>query len=81
MKSDWRTRDGISYYLDSEGNVATDTWIQNTYYVDAQGAMVKTAGWRRTERAASRKRMVLPGTDREGGEGYVEDHREFPLFL
>ncbi|MGN0372056.1 MAG: N-acetylmuramoyl-L-alanine amidase family protein [Enterocloster sp.] len=41
VKNEWRSRDGKSYYLDSNGNAALDTWIDNTYYVNEAGVMVK----------------------------------------
>lgn len=39
--NDWKTRDGKSYYLGSEGTIEKGTWIANTYYVDDSGAMVR----------------------------------------
>lgn len=41
VTNDWKTRDGKSYYLNSDGEVEKNTWIANTYYVDSKGAMVK----------------------------------------
>ena len=32
VTNDWKTRDGVSYYLGSEGTVEKNTWIANTYY-------------------------------------------------
>lgn len=43
VTNDWKTKDGKSYYLNSEGEVAKSTWIANTYYVNSTGAMVKNS--------------------------------------
>lgn len=41
VTNDWKTRDGKSYYLGSDGQVEKNTWIANTYYVDSKGAMAR----------------------------------------
>lgn len=33
--------DGLMRYLDSQGNMAVNSWVDETYYVDADGLMVK----------------------------------------
>ena len=43
MQTGWLNLDGTWYYLNVDGNMAKDTWIE-TYYVDASGAWV-IEGW------------------------------------
>lgn len=40
-KNEWKTSQGVSYYLDGEGNLAKNTWIDGTYYAGEDGSMTK----------------------------------------
>ena len=40
LTDSWKKRDGEMYYLDEDGKVATDTIIDDEYYVDATGKRV-----------------------------------------
>ena len=44
MQTGWLNLDGTWYYLNDDGSMAKDTWIDGTYYVDANGAWV-VEGW------------------------------------
>lgn len=48
VTNDWKTRDGKSYFLGSDGEIEKSTWISNTYYVDDKGVMVKNS-WIHTD--------------------------------
>lgn len=43
VTNEWRTRDGKSYFLGSDGKAEKSTWIGNTYYVDDKGVMAKNS--------------------------------------
>ena len=39
VSNDWVVVDGYNYYVNSIGEIAKNTWIDNTYYVGANGRM------------------------------------------
>ena len=41
QRMEWKTSQGVSYYLDGEGNLAKNTWIDGTYYAGEDGSMTK----------------------------------------
>lgn len=43
VTNDWKTRDGKSYFLGSDGEIEKSTWVANTYYVDENGVMMKNS--------------------------------------
>ena len=47
VEGEWRKDGSKWFYLDEDGNMATDTWVDDDYYVGADGAMVKN-DWRKT---------------------------------
>ena len=74
--NDWKTRDGKSYYLGSEGQIEKSTWIANTYYVDGSGAMVRN-DWIHADGKDGLKgrRLVLPWQGRQGRGRRLEEYR------
>ncbi len=40
----WKTSGDNSYYLDNNGVIAVNQWIDDTYYVDGDGVMAKIPG-------------------------------------
>ena len=41
VSNEWVEKNGKWYYLDKSGKVVTNQWIDNTYYVDGHGVMLK----------------------------------------
>ncbi|WP_367932114.1 N-acetylmuramoyl-L-alanine amidase family protein [Enterocloster citroniae] len=79
VTNDWKTRDGVSYYLGSEGTVEKNTWIANTYYVDGEGAMVRNS-WIHTDGKDGLKEagwyfLGRDGKAEEDGWKNIEDGR------
>lgn len=66
--NEWKTSNGESYYLGSDGEMETDAWIDGTYYVNSQGAMVKNAWIQVTETGGTKE----PGWYYLGSSGKLE---------
>ena len=44
VKNQWKTSQGVSYYLDENGDLARNVWVDGTYYAGEDGSMTKDAG-------------------------------------
>lgn len=46
VRDSWRQSGNDWYYLDHNGIMATNRWVDDTYYVDGNGVRVVRDGWR-----------------------------------
>ena len=51
----WKISGDNSYYLDSNGVIAVNQWIDDTYYVNGDGVMVKNSWIQLTEDTSQKK--------------------------
>lgn len=61
----WKTSGDNSYYLDNNGVIAVNQWIDDTYYVDGDGVMAKNS-WIQLSEDTSQKKAGWYYVDAKG---------------
>ena len=61
----WKTSGDNSYYLDNNGVIAVNQWIDDTYYVDDDGVMEKIPGSSYQKILPRRKQAGITWTPKE----------------